>query len=99
MNGPCLGVNSRSVWYKRDVITTGFDYARGLTLLLCENVAENTAFFGLEVLASRAQLVKHAPRHKHGGCDLRGGMAEFLTSVGPVVLIETDVLDARIALE
>src|SRR5260370_41238203 len=76
-NDPGFVGDARSVGAERDIVSARFNYPRGLTFLLSENGTKNAALFRLEVLSSRAQLVKHAPRHKHGRVNLRRGMAEF----------------------
>ena len=91
--------DARRVRSDRNIIAARFDHTRSLTLLLRKNVAEDATFLALEVFPAGPQLVKHAPRHKHGGRDLRSRMAEFLPGAGAVILEETHVLDARIVLK
>ena len=91
--------NARSIGSEGDVVSASLDHAGGLALFLVENVAENAALLFRKIFPSRAQFVEHAPWHKHGGGNLRCGMAEFLPGVGTVVFEEADVLDARVALE
>src|SRR5580693_3492142 len=50
--------DARSVGPERNVIAAGFDHARGLTLLLIENVTENTSLFFRKIFASRPQFVE-----------------------------------------
>src|ERR1700677_3562463 len=69
--------DARRVRSDRNIIAARFDHTRSLTLLLRKNVAEDATFLALEVFPAGPQLVKHAPRHKHGGRDLRSRMAEF----------------------
>ena len=52
-----------------------------------------------KIFAAGAQFVEHAARNEHGRGDLRRRMAEFLSGVLAVVLEETDVLDAWVALQ
>src|SRR5450755_4284864 len=63
-NHPGFVRNSRSIRTKRNVIATNLDDAQVLPLLLGQNVAKYTALFTLVVIASSAQLVEHASRHK-----------------------------------
>src|SRR5579859_2211098 len=91
--------NSGRVGTQSEVVAASFNDALGLPFLLLDDVAKHTAFLADEILASGPQLVEHAPRDKHGGGDLRRGMAEFLSSALAVILKQADVLDARIALE
>src|SRR5712671_1798944 len=85
-NDPGFVGDARGVRSERDVVSASFDYARGLALLLSENVTEDTTLFRLEILASRTQLVKHTARHEHGGRNLRGRVTEFLAGIWTVIL-------------
>ena len=75
------------------------EHALRLALFLLDDVAEHTALFAEEVFSPRTQFVEHATRDKHGRCKLRRGMAEFLSCILPIIFEQTDVLDARVALE
>src|ERR1700726_3953533 len=89
---------ARRKWSQRHIVTTRFDHARRLPLLLIQDVAEYTSFLGLKVLTSRAQFIEHTPRNEHCGGDLRGWVREFLSGARSVVLKQTDVFDPRVAL-
>ena len=91
--------DARSVRTQGKIVPASLEHAHRLTLLLLDDVAEDTAFLADEIFAAGAQLIKHAPRDEHGRGDLRCGMAKLLTGIFAVVLEETDVFDAGVALE
>jgi hypothetical protein len=72
---------------------------RGTGSLLRDDVAEDAAFFLLEVVASGAEFIEHTAWHKGRGSELRIRVIEFLPGVGPMVLEDAHVFEALIALE
>src|ERR1700731_1696743 len=96
---PGLIGDARRIGTKGEIVSACLNDAQSLPLFLLDNVAENAAFFAHEVLAAGAQLVEHAPRNEHGRGKLRRRVAEFLPGTLAVVLEETDILDAWVALQ
>src|SRR5258708_37434995 len=91
--------DARSIRAEGHVVSSRLDDAQVLALLLRQNVAENAALFGLEVLASGAEFVKDTAWHKNGCRQLGSGMVEFLSGCLPVILENADVLETAVALQ
>src|SRR6202795_902251 len=96
---PGLVRDTRSIRAEGHVVSASFDDAQVLTLFLRENVAEDAALFALEVLASGAEFVEHAARHKNGCRQLGSGVVEFLSRGLAVILENADVLESAISLQ
>src|ERR1700733_4907645 len=91
--------NARGVGSHGDIVAARFNHARGLALLLVEDVAEDAALLADKIFAARPQFVEHTAGHKQGCGDLRRGMAELLASAGAEILEQANVLYAGVALE
>src|SRR3954471_6238237 len=89
----------RCIRTQRQVVALRFDDALGLPLLLLNDVAEDATLLADEVLAPRAELVKHSPGYEHSRSQLRSRMAEFLARILAIILEQADVLDSGIALQ
>src|ERR1700675_2903356 len=96
---PGLVRHTRSIRAEGYVVSSRFDDAQVLTLLLGQNVAEDAALFALEVLASGAQFVEDAARHENSCRQLGSGVVEFLPGSLAVILENADVLESAIALQ
>ena len=91
--------DARSIRAEGHVVSSSFDDAQVLTLLLGQNVAEDAALFALEVLASGAEFVEDAARHENSCRQLGSGVVEFLSRGLAVILENADVLESAIALQ
>src|SRR6266550_5292550 len=91
--------NSWRVRTQTNKVATHFQHTLILLKFLRNDVAEDAAFLLFEVIASGSQLVEHTPRHESGRSELGGGMFEFLSSTGSVILEDADVLEASVALQ
>src|SRR6266852_6695233 len=91
--------DARSIRAEGHVVSSRLDDAQVLALLLRQNVAEDAALFGLEVLASGAEFVKDTAWHKNGCRQLRSGVVKFLSRGLAVILENADVLEAAVALQ
>ena len=91
--------DARSIGAEGQVVSANFDDAQVLTLLLRQNVAEHAALFRLEIVASGAEFVEDAARHEGGCGQLGSGMLKFLPRSFAVILENTDVLEAAVALQ
>src|ERR1700692_2655314 len=96
---PGLVRHTRSIRAEGYVVSSRFDDAPVLTLLLGQNVAEDAALFALEVLASGAKFVEDAARHENSCRQLGSGVVEFLSRSLAVILENADVLESAIALQ
>src|SRR5882762_3410700 len=96
---PSLVRHARSIRAESHVVSSRFDNAQVLTLLLRQNVAEDAALFALEVFASGAEFVEHTARHENGCRQLGSGVVEFLSGCLAVILENADVLEAAVALQ
>src|ERR1700732_1871214 len=90
--------DARSIGAEGYVVSAIFDDAQALMLLLRQNVAEDATLFALEIVASGAEFVEDAARHKSGCGQLRSGMVEFLSCALAVVLENADVLKPAVPL-
>src|SRR2546423_15682803 len=91
--------NPRRVGTQRNKVATHFQHTLVLLKFLRNDVAEDAAFLLLEVIAPSPQLIEHAARHESGRSELSGGMFEFLSSTGSVILEDADVLEASVPLQ
>src|SRR5216683_133293 len=96
---PGLVRDAWSIRAEGHVVSSRFDDAQVLTLLLRQNVAEDAALFALEVLASGAEFVADAARHENSCRQLGSGVVEFLSRGLAVILENADVLESAIALQ
>src|SRR5208337_4383036 len=91
--------DARSKGAEGQVVSANFDDAQALALLLRQNVAENAALLGFEIVASGAQFVEDAAWHESGCSELGRGMVELLSGSRSVILENADVLEAAVALQ
>src|ERR1700674_1059893 len=91
--------DTRSIGAEGYVVSAIFDDAKGLILLLGQNVAEDATLFALEIVASGAEFVEDAARHESGCGQLRCGVFKFLSRRLAVILENADVLEPAVALQ
>src|SRR6266446_7902881 len=96
---PGLVRDARSIRAEGHVVSSRFDDAQVLTLLLRQNVAEDAALFALEVFASGTKFVEDAAWHENSCSQLGSGVVEFLPGCLAVILENADVLESAIALQ
>src|SRR5258708_16534973 len=81
------------------VVSTIFDDAQTLMLFLGQDVAEDATLFGLEIVASGAELVEDAARHESGCGELGSRVVEFRSGPHAVILENADVLKSAVTLQ
>ena len=91
--------NPRRVRAQGNKVASHFQHALILLQFLRNDVAEDTAFLLLEVIAAGSQLIEHAPRHEGGRGELGCRMFELLPSAGSVILEDADVFEASVAFQ
>src|ERR1700687_5512069 len=91
--------DARSIGAEGHVVSANFEDAQALTLLLHQNVAEDAALFALVIVASAAEFVEDAARHKRRCVQLGSGVVEFLSGSLAVILENADVLEPAVALQ
>ena len=96
---PSFVRDARRIGTEGHVVSAHFDHAQVLPLLLRENVAENAALFGFEIVAPSTEFVEDAARHKDGCGELGSGVFEFLSGSRAVILENADVFEPAVALQ
>ena len=91
--------DARGIGAERNIRAADFDDALVLADFLIEDVAENAALFGSEVVAPRAEFVEHAPGNERSRGELKVGMLEFLRRPGALILEQADVFKAGITFQ
>src|SRR2546430_17330753 len=89
--------NARRIGTHGDVVATSFEVTLGLALFLREDVTKNAALFLIKIIASCTELIKLSPRHKRRSRKLPVRMLECLSDIGAVVLQNTDLSKASLA--
>src|SRR3954452_23858189 len=98
-NDPGFVGHARRIGTAGNVLTAALHDPNLLLLFLRQNIAEDATLLALVVLASGAQLIEHAARHKRGRRELPVRMVEFLAAEWPMVLKDGDVFKSAVALQ
>src|ERR1035441_11091229 len=91
--------DARSIGAEGHIVSASFYDAQVLTFLLRQNVAEDSALFAFEIVASGAEFVEDAARHEGGRGQLGCGVLEFLSGFLAMILENADVLEPAVALQ
>src|SRR5438270_5704267 len=89
--------HARSIRTKSDIIATNLHDPLVLAFFLRDDVAEDAAFFLVEIIAAGAQLVKDAAGNERSAGQFHGRMLKFLSGGDAVVLVNADVLETLVA--